>query len=76
MSDVVDRANELVQQRLDDELNRRRCDAEKPRITHSYCVDCEQKIPVKRLEKIPTALRCVECQTIFEQQEAVRAGYR
>ena len=33
------------------------------------CVDCGKQIPPKRLECIPGALRCVTCQTAFEEDE-------
>jgi RNA polymerase-binding protein DksA len=29
--------------------------------TYGICVDCEQPIPVARLEAVPTATRCVPC---------------
>lgn len=76
MSDVVDRANDLVQQRLDDEMARRHRNSDRPLVIHQICVDCEQPIPTQRLEKMPSAKRCVECQTLFEEQEAIRAGRR
>lgn len=76
MSDVVDRANDLVQQRLDDEMARRHRDVETPLVIHRFCFDCEQPIPAERLASIPSAKRCVECQALFEEQEAIRAGRR
>ena len=76
MSDVVDRANDLVQQRLDDEMARRHRNSDRPLVIHQICVDCELAIPAARLAKLPSAKRCVECQTLFEEQEAIRAGRR
>ncbi|WP_320152545.1 TraR/DksA C4-type zinc finger protein [uncultured Tolumonas sp.] len=76
MSDVVDRANDLVQQRMDDEMARRHRDADKPLVIHRVCVDCEQQIPAARLASIQSAKRCVECQVLFEEQEAIRGGHR
>jgi DnaK suppressor protein len=34
------------------------------------CIDCEQPIPLARLEANPTAERCIACQTDFERAEA------
>jgi DnaK suppressor protein len=39
---------------LDDEGNR-------------ICYDCEMVIPAKRVEVVPHAVRCVECQSIAEK---------
>ncbi len=32
-----------------------------------YCVDCDTKIPEKRKQAIPNAIRCVKCQEIYDQ---------
>ena len=34
------------------------------------CVDCEEAISLKRLETLPWAPRCVQCQQALERQEA------
>jgi DnaK suppressor protein len=34
---------------------------------YGICVDCEDPIDPKRLEKVPAALRCVGCQTESEK---------
>jgi DnaK suppressor protein len=34
------------------------------------CIDCDQPIPLARLEANPTALRCIACQTDYERAEA------
>lgn len=34
---------------------------------YGICVGCAQKIPPKRLEAVPYALRCVGCQERFER---------
>lgn len=33
----------------------------------SECDDCGAEIPVERFELLPGAIRCVDCQTVFEQ---------
>ena len=31
--------------------------------TYGICIECGVEIPKKRLEAVPTALRCIECET-------------
>jgi len=38
--------------------------------SYGQCIDCEQDIPVKRLEVFPAAKRCVECKSKFEREGA------
>ena len=37
--------------------------------TYGVCIDCENKIPVKRLEVFPAAKRCVQCKEAFEKEQ-------
>jgi DnaK suppressor protein len=37
---------------------------------YGICEDCGANIPTARLEAEPTALRCVQCQTLFEKTHA------
>ena len=37
---------------------------------YGICVDCGVAISLKRLEANPAAARCIECQTLHEQQYA------
>lgn len=46
---------ELTLRRIESSLQR--CDDG----SYGYCVDCDEPMPVKRLEFDPTALRCVQC---------------
>ncbi|HVL54860.1 MAG TPA: TraR/DksA C4-type zinc finger protein [Burkholderiaceae bacterium] len=39
---------------------------------YGICVDCGIDIPLERLHAQPTALRCITCQTRFEQQHGIR----
>ena len=34
--------------------------------TYGICEDCEGEIPLRRLNALPFAFRCVECQTMHE----------
>jgi RNA polymerase-binding protein DksA len=40
--------------------------------SYGLCVDCDRAIPVARLEAEPTALRCVQCQELFEKTHATQ----
>jgi len=35
--------------------------------TFGYCLDCGEPIPEARLEAYPSAARCIDCQSRFEQ---------
>lgn len=37
---------------------------------YGICIDCDQPIPLARLEANPTAERCIACQTDYERAEA------
>ena len=36
--------------------------------TYGICIDCQQKLDLKRLTAIPAAARCVACQTQLESR--------
>jgi len=38
--------------------------------SYGTCVDCDQEIPIARLEAEPTAARCVRCQELYEKTHA------
>ena len=38
--------------------------------SYGACADCNQSIPLPRLEAEPTAQRCVACQELFEKTHA------
>jgi DnaK suppressor protein len=60
-----------------DEL--RRIDTALARInqgSYGQCASCGQEIPQARLQAEPTALRCVQCQELFEKTHAVGATPR
>jgi DnaK suppressor protein len=41
--------------------------------SYGLCVDCDRAIPVARLDAEPTALRCVQCQELYEKTHASQA---
>jgi DnaK suppressor protein len=44
--------------------------------SYGQCESCGQEIPQARLQAEPTALRCVQCQELFEKTHAVGATPR
>jgi DnaK suppressor protein len=38
--------------------------------TYGTCISCGREIPFERLQALPGALRCVECQTVYERTHA------
>lgn len=77
MTDQLDRAAELEMQARDQALQaqtRRTYEAPDEDATGRYCLDCGEQIPDERIIQVPWAVRCVDCQTIHERQEAVRVG--
>jgi DnaK suppressor protein len=38
--------------------------------TYGICVDCEEEIPLKRINAVPWASRCVVCQNALERNAA------
>lgn len=37
--------------------------------TYGICIDCDTKIPEKRLTLFPNATRCLACQELFEESK-------
>ena len=42
--------------------------------TYGTCVDCGAEIPLDRLEAVPEAVRCLDCQRHFEGLHSQRHG--
>lgn len=40
--------------------------------TYGRCQDCDRPIPQKRLQLVPFALRCVDCQKVHDRGRPVR----
>ena len=36
-------------------------------VTYGLCLACETEIPITRLLAFPSAMRCIECQTVLEK---------
>lgn len=72
MSDPIDRAQQLDAERTGRLIAAHRARAKT--IGDGICCDCDEPIPIARLQAEPDAPRCIECQTLFERKEAVRVG--
>jgi RNA polymerase-binding transcription factor DksA len=78
----ADGASELYEEELD-ETERLVLDAEERRIddarraladgTYGICRNCGQGIPAARLEAVPEAVRCLDCQRHFDGYQRQRA---
>lgn len=63
-----ERASRLAEQQVTDALAAHREQAQGPRNTTGLCSDCDGDIR-ERLEAMPTAKRCTECQQIHDKLE-------
>ena len=73
MSDEVDRANDTAEFMLGVLFNQRDSHREQAeqRISGGQvlCMDCEDEIGAARLAALPNAVRCIDCQSIHEQEK-------
>ena len=42
--------------------------------TYGHCLGCETEIPITRLLAFPSAMRCIECQTVVEKAAGPNAA--
>jgi DnaK suppressor protein len=42
--------------------------------TYGQCLGCETEIPITRLLAFPSAMRCIECQTVLEKAAGPNAA--
>ncbi|WP_434766160.1 TraR/DksA family transcriptional regulator [Pseudomonas triticicola] len=75
MVDIVDFANDLVQERIDQALAARLLAAKPALAAHSFlfCENCDSPIPEGRRLAVPGCTQCVSCQEVEEIMEAVHA---
>ncbi len=43
--------------------------------SYGFCEACDKPIDVKRLNLTPQALRCIDCQTLFERTHFQKTGH-
>lgn len=76
MMDITDQIPDLDEYLLDDFFTESHYEAEyqtssqeeSVRYEGVTCQDCDQEIPARRLQVIPSATRCVVCQQIAESK--------
>jgi len=66
MSDIVDEANNLVEESIARTLSSMRLP---DRIGNKYCDDCDIRIPDTRRLAVMGCTRCVDCQQIYESKQ-------
>lgn len=64
MVDVIDKANADYQHWLDKQIEKCRLQAN----DDVDCIDCGQLIGKIRKQVVPSAIRCIDCQQMWEQK--------
>lgn len=65
MSDIIDKANHQAQRLLDDALGAMTAPPPNGVI---YCLRCDKPIGEQRKAAVPSATRCIKCQTRHEKK--------
>jgi len=74
VADVIDFANDLVQERMDQALAARNANkSAMPAHSFMFCEGCDTPIPSARRVAIPGCTQCVTCQSIDEARNARHA---
>lgn len=68
MADVADRANDLMQERIDQLLAARA--PARGGVSALECTGCGGEIPEARRLAAPGCVRCIECQTLMDRRNA------
>ena len=64
MTDIIDRANDEAQRWLDSQIAKTHHNA----TDDTECIDCGEPIGEKRKQAVPWAVRCIKCQTAYEEK--------
>ncbi|MCY1359650.1 Protein TraR [compost metagenome] len=70
MVDLVEVANELVELRLSEALERQLQKGNLPAVSAEFCEDCDEPIPEARRVAVPGVQTCIECQGRREVRRA------
>ncbi|EMF4676189.1 TraR/DksA family transcriptional regulator [Escherichia coli] len=68
--EIIDAANELVQQRLDQAIQAHRID--RNAVSAEHCEECDEPIPEPRRAAVPGCKTCAECQSEMELRNKQR----
>lgn len=76
MADIADVGNQTAELFLRLAQANRKAVNETPDedATGRYCLTCGVKIPAERLQAVPHAVRCFDCQNTIEKQQRNRGG--
>lgn len=69
-SEIIDQANELAQQRLDQAIQAHRINHNA--VSAEHCEECGEDIPQARRVAVPGCQTCAECQGIIELKRKQR----
>ncbi|TFH84930.1 TraR/DksA family transcriptional regulator [Billgrantia azerbaijanica] len=71
--DNADRAQELIDERLEQAMAARRAAGQRvPLQGRAICEDCEDPIPAERRARLPGVRTCVQCQADREKRQRGR----
>lgn len=65
--DDIDKANDLAEALRDSRIMGIQRDLSRVN-TDPNCIECDEEIEAERREKLPSARRCISCQTEFERR--------
>lgn len=71
-AEIIDAANELVQQRLDQAIQAHRID--RNAVSAEHCAECGEDIPEPRRAAVPGCQTCAECQGVIELRKKQRGA--
>lgn len=63
--DLADKAQDYTEQRLNAAIQTITNRRNQP-VSDGFCIDCDEEIDVARLRALPSAQRCIDCQTTHE----------
>lgn len=69
-AEIIDAANELVQQRLDQAIQAHRID--RNAVSAEHCEECGEDIPAPRRAAVPGCQTCASCQEEIELKNKQR----
>lgn len=71
-AEIINAANELVQQRLDQAIQAHRID--RNAVSAEHCAECGEDIPEPRRAAVPGCQTCAECQGVIELRKKQRGA--
>ena len=71
-AEIIDAANELVQQRLDQAIQAHRID--RNAVSAEHCSECGEDIPEPRRAAVPGCQTCADCQGVIELRKKRRGA--